>query len=46
VHWTASEARIALSALLLVVLAILLLWLGVYPTPMLDLIRTTVSGLN
>jgi NADH:ubiquinone oxidoreductase subunit 2 (chain N) len=34
------------SALVLAVLAILLIWFGVYPTPLLNLIRTTVAGFN
>ena len=34
------------GALVLAVLAILLLWLGVYPSPLLDLIRTSLAGLN
>ena len=31
---------------MLAVLAILLIWFGVYPTPLLNLIRTTVAGFN
>jgi NADH-quinone oxidoreductase subunit N len=34
------------SAFILVVLAILLIGFGVYPTPLLNLIRTTMAGLN
>jgi NADH-quinone oxidoreductase subunit N len=34
------------TACVLVVLAILLIWFGVYPNPLLNLIRTTVAGLN
>jgi NADH-quinone oxidoreductase subunit N len=34
------------GALILVVFAIVLIWLGVYPTPLLNLIRTAVAGLN
>jgi NADH-quinone oxidoreductase subunit N len=34
------------GAFILVVLTILLIWIGVYPTPLLDLIRTTTAGLN
>jgi NADH-quinone oxidoreductase subunit N len=34
------------GALVVAVLAILLIWFGVYPTPLLDLIRTTMEGLN
>jgi len=34
------------GALVLAALAILLIWFGVYPAPLLDLIRTTVLGLN
>jgi NADH-quinone oxidoreductase subunit N len=34
------------SACVLGVLAILLIWLGVYPTPLLNLIRTAMSGLS
>ena len=30
----------------LAVFAILLIWFGVYPTPLLNLVRTTMSGLN
>ena len=33
------------SAFILVVLTILLIWFGVYPTPLLNLIRTTMVGL-
>jgi NADH-quinone oxidoreductase subunit N len=31
---------------ILVALSILLIWFGVYPTPLLNLIRTTMAGLN
>src|SRR5499433_432462 len=34
------------GAFILVVLAILLIWFGVYPTPLLNLIRTTTGGFN
>lgn len=34
------------TACVLVVLAILLIWFGVYPTPLLNLIRTTMAGLD
>jgi NADH-quinone oxidoreductase subunit N len=34
------------GAFVLVVLVILLIWLGVYPTPLLNLIRTTTGELN
>jgi NADH-quinone oxidoreductase subunit N len=34
------------GAFILVVLTILLIWFGVYPTPLLNLIRTTTGGLN
>ena|ERR1700722_5185618 len=34
------------GALILAVLAILLIWLGVYPAPLLDLIRTSMEVLN
>ena len=34
------------GAFILVVLTILLIWFGVYPTPLLNLIRTTTAGLN
>jgi NADH-quinone oxidoreductase subunit N len=34
------------AAFILVVLMILLIWIGVYPTPLLNLIRTTTAGLN
>jgi NADH-quinone oxidoreductase subunit N len=34
------------GALVLAVLAMLLIWLGVYPTPLLDLIRASLVGLN
>jgi NADH-quinone oxidoreductase subunit N len=34
------------SAFILLVLTILLIWFGVYPTPLLNLIRTTMTGLN
>jgi NADH-quinone oxidoreductase subunit N len=34
------------GAFILVALSILLIWLGVYPTPLLNLIRTTMAGLN
>jgi NADH-quinone oxidoreductase subunit N len=34
------------SAFILVILAILLIGFGVYPTPLLDLIRTTMAGLT
>jgi NADH:ubiquinone oxidoreductase subunit 2 (subunit N) len=34
------------TAGVLVVLAIFLTWFGVYPTPLLNLIRKTVAGLN
>ncbi len=34
------------GALILVILTLLLLWFGVYPTPLLDLIRTTMAGHN
>jgi NADH-quinone oxidoreductase subunit N len=34
------------GALMLVILAILLIWFGVYPTPLLNLIRTTQTGLS
>jgi len=34
------------GALVLAVLAMLLIWFGVYPAPLLDLIRATVLGLN
>jgi NADH-quinone oxidoreductase subunit N len=34
------------GVLMLAVLAILLIWFGVYPTPLLHMIRTTVAALN
>jgi NADH-quinone oxidoreductase subunit N len=34
------------DALILVALTPLLIWFGVYPTPLLNLIRTTVAGFN
>jgi NADH-quinone oxidoreductase subunit N len=34
------------GAFILVALSILLIWFGVYPTPLLNLIRTTMAGLN
>src|SRR4029077_4607116 len=34
------------GAFILVVLVILLIWFGVYPTPLLNLIRTTTGGFN
>jgi hypothetical protein len=34
------------GAFILVVLVILLIWLGVYPAPLLNLIRTTTAGLK
>jgi len=34
------------GAFILVVLMILLIWFGVYPAPLLNLIRTTTAGLN
>jgi NADH-quinone oxidoreductase subunit N len=34
------------GALVLAVLAMLLIWLGVYPSPLLDLIRVSLVGLN
>jgi formate hydrogenlyase subunit 3/multisubunit Na+/H+ antiporter MnhD subunit len=34
------------GAFILVVLAILLIWFGVYPAPLLNLIRTTMAALN
>ena len=34
------------GAFILVVLTILLIWFGVYPTPLLNLIRTTTAGLK
>jgi NADH-quinone oxidoreductase subunit N len=34
------------AAFILVVLTILLIWFGVYPTPLLNLIRTTIAGLG
>jgi NADH-quinone oxidoreductase subunit N len=34
------------SVFILLVLTILLIWFGVYPTPLLNLIRTTMAGLN
>ena len=34
------------GVIVLAVLATLLIWLGVYPSPLLDLIRTTLAGLN
>jgi NADH-quinone oxidoreductase subunit N len=34
------------GALILAVLAILLIWFGVYPAPLLDLIRTSMEVLN
>jgi NADH-quinone oxidoreductase subunit N len=34
------------ASILLVGLTILLIWFGVYPTPLLNLIRTTTAGLN
>ena len=34
------------ASVLVVVLTILLIWFGVYPTPLLNLIRTTTAGLN
>ena len=34
------------SAVIVGVLAILLIWFGVYPAPLLDLIRTTMVGIN
>ena len=34
------------GALVLAVLAVLMIWLGVYPGPLLDLIRTSLVGLN
>jgi NADH-quinone oxidoreductase subunit N len=34
------------GAFILVVLTVLLIWFGVYPTPLLNLIRTTTAGFN
>jgi NADH-quinone oxidoreductase subunit N len=34
------------GALVLAVLAVLMIWLGVYPSPLLDLIRASLVGLN
>jgi NADH:ubiquinone oxidoreductase subunit 4 (subunit M) len=34
------------SAFILGTLTILLIWFGVYPTPLLNLIRATMGGLN
>jgi len=34
------------SSFMLAVLTILLIWFGIYPTPLLNLIRTTMEGLN
>jgi NADH-quinone oxidoreductase subunit N len=34
------------GAFILIVLTIVLIWLGVYPTPLLNLIRTTTAGFN
>jgi NADH-quinone oxidoreductase subunit N len=34
------------GAFILVVLTVLLIWFGVYPTPLLNLIRTTTGGFN
>ena len=34
------------GAFVLLMLAILLIWFGVYPTPLINLIRTTMAGLN
>jgi NADH-quinone oxidoreductase subunit N len=34
------------GAFILVVLTVLLIWFGVYPTPLLNLIRVTTAGLN
>jgi NADH:ubiquinone oxidoreductase subunit 4 (subunit M) len=34
------------GVLVLAVLAMLLIWLGVYPSPLLDLIRASLVGLN
>jgi NADH-quinone oxidoreductase subunit N len=42
----ALEALPRGGALVLAMLAVLIIWLGVYPSPLLDLIRTSVAGLN
>ena len=41
-----SEVLSGGGALVLALLAILLIWLGVYPSPLLDLIRTSLGGFN
>jgi len=45
-HAAASEALSRGWVLVLAVLAMLVIWLGVYPGPLLDLIRTSLAGLN
>jgi NADH:ubiquinone oxidoreductase subunit 4 (subunit M) len=48
---SAEETRVAAPALplaggvVLVMLALALFWLGVFPTPLLEVIRSAVSGL-
>jgi NADH:ubiquinone oxidoreductase subunit 4 (subunit M) len=42
----APNQLVSLSgAFVVAALALLLIWFGVYPTPLLDLIRTTMEGL-
>jgi NADH-quinone oxidoreductase subunit N len=45
-HAAPSEVLSRGGVLVLAVLATLVIWLGVYPTPLLDLIRTSLVGLN
>ena len=45
-HAVPSQALSRGGVLVLVALAVLVIWLGVYPSPLLDLIRTSLVGLN
>src|SRR5438034_770900 len=45
-HTAPTQSLARGSAFILGVLAILLIWFGVYPAPLLNLIRTTMAGLS
>jgi len=45
-HAAPLEVLSRSGVVVLAVLAVLMIWLGVYPSPLLDLIRTSLAGLN
>jgi len=45
-HAALTEGLSRGGALILAGLAVVMIWLGVYPSPLLDLIRASLVGLN